>query len=229
MGIKDNMLTNFTVNIKQLALVLKIVYTLLCVFGLSGIANSAKLSEPLPSQGVILKYDIFYKGDKVGEHQMKAIPDGNLIRLEHSRNIEVKVAFITAFSESHKSTELWSKAVELQKLDAKTQLNGKEVDITGVNTPKGFSFTVDGNQQLAPVDVVTLDSYWVGNAPKRSSVIDVAGGKLLQTKSNTSPDGSVQLMGDKFNAKFIYQGDFLSVGELTQNGNTVVYKKVPGN
>ena len=160
---------------------------------------------------------------------MKAIPDGNLIRLEHSRNIEVKVAFITAFSESHKSTELWSKAVELQKLDAKTQLNGKEVDITGVNTPKGFSFTVDGNQQLAPVDVVTLDSYWVGNAPKRSSVIDVAGGKLLQTKSNTSPDGSVQLMGDKFNAKFIYQGDFLSVGELTQNGNTVVYKKVPGN
>ena len=160
---------------------------------------------------------------------MKAIPDGDLIHLEHSRNIEVKVAFITAFSESHKSTELWSKGVELQKLNAKTQINGKEVDISGANTPKGFSFTVDGNQQLAPLDVVTLDSYWVGNAPKRSSVIDVAGGKLLQTKSNTNPDGSVQLMGDKFNAKFIYQGDFLSVGELTQNGNTVVYKKTPGN
>jgi hypothetical protein len=223
------MLTNFTLNIKQLALVLKAVCTVICVFGFSGIVNSAKLSEPLPSQGVILKYDIFYKGDKVGEHQMKAIPEGDLIRLEHSRNIEVKVAFITAFSESHKSTELWSKGVELRKLDAKTQINGKEVDISGVNTPKGFSFTVDGNQQLAPVDVVTLDSYWVGNAPKRSSVIDVAGGKLLQTKSNINPDGSVQLMGDKFNAKFIYQGDFLSVGELTQNGNTVVYKKTSGN
>ena len=160
---------------------------------------------------------------------MKAIPDGDLIRLEHSRNIEVKVAFITAFSESHKSTELWSKSVELPKLDAKTHINGKEVDITGVNTPKGFSFTVDGNQQIAPLDVVTLDSYWVGNASKRSSVIDVAGGKLLQTKSKTNPDGSVQLMGEKFNAKFEYQEDFLSVGELTQNGNTVVYKKVSGN
>lgn len=159
---------------------------------------------------------------------MKAIPDGELIRLEHSRNIEVKVAFITAFSESHKSTEWWSKVVELQKLDAKTQINGKEVDISGVSTPKGFSFTVDGSQQLAPIDVVTLDSYWVGNAPKRSSVIDVSGGKLL-TKSNVNPDGSFQLIGDKFNAKFIYQGDFLSVGELTQNGNTVVYKKAPGN
>jgi hypothetical protein len=229
MGIKDNMLTNFTVNIKKLELVLKAICTLVCIFGFSGIANSAKLSEPLPPQGVILKYDIFYKGDKVGEHQMKAIPDGDLIRLEHSRNIEVRVAFITAFSESHKSTELWSKSVELKKLDAKTQINGKEVDITGANTPKGFSFTVDGNQQLAPIDVVTLDSYWVANAPKRSSVIDVAGGKLLQTKSITNPDGSVQLMGDKFNAKFTYQGDFLSVGELTQNGNTVVYKKTLGN
>lgn len=229
MGIKDNMLTNFTVNIKYLDLLLKTLCTIVCMFAFSGIANSAKLSEPLPPQGVILKYDIFYKGDKVGEHQMKAIPDGDLIRLEHSRNIEVKVAFITAFSESHKSTEWWSKDVELQRLNAKTQINSKEVDITGANTPKGFSFTVDGNQQLAPIDVVTLDSYWVANAPKRSSVIDVAGGKLLQTKSSTNPDGSVLLMGDKFNAKFAYQGDFLSVGELTQNGNTVVYKKISGN
>lgn len=199
------------------------------IFGFLGSSYAANLNEPLPPQGVTLKYDIFYKGDKVGEHQMKAIPDGDFIRLEHSRNIEVKVAFITAFSESHKSTEWWSKAVELQKLDAKTRLNGKEVDIAGVNTTKGFSFTIVGNQQIAPLDVVTLDSYWVGNAPKRSSVIDVAGGKLLHTKSNTNADGSVQLIGDKFNAKFDYQGDFLSVGELTQNGNTVVYKKVSGN
>lgn len=216
-------------NIKQLVFLQKAAYALVCIFGFIGIVNSAKLSEPLPSQGVILKYDIFYKGDKVGEHQMKAIPDGDLIRLEHSRNIEVRIAFITAFSESHKSTEWWNKSVELQKLDAKTQINGKEVDISGIKTPKGFSFTVDGNQQIAPLDVVTLDSYWVGNAPKRSSVIDVASGKLLQTTSKTNSDGLVELISEKFNAKFAYQGDYLSVGELTQNGNTVVYKKSPLN
>ena len=216
-------------NIKQLVFLLKSACTLVCIFGFTGIVNSAKLSEPLPAQGVILKYDIFYKGDKVGEHQMKAIPDGDLIRLEHRRNIEVRIAFITAFSESHQSTEWWSKEVVLQRLDAKTRINSKEVDISGTNTPKGFSFTVDGNQQLAPANVVTLDSYWVGNAPKRSSVIDVAGGTLFQTNTKTNPDGSVQLMGEKFNAKFTYQGDFLSIGELTQNGNTVVYKKISGN
>jgi hypothetical protein len=216
-------------NIKQLVCLLKSACTLVCIFGFTGIVNSAKLSEPLPAQGVILKYDIFYKGDKVGEHQMKAIPDGDLIRLEHRRNIEVRIAFITAFSESHQSTEWWSKEVVLQRLDAKTRINSKEVDISGTNTPKGFSFTVDGNQQLAPANVVTLDSYWVGNAPKRSSVIDVAGGTLFQTNTKTNPDGSVQLMGEKFNAKFTYQGDFLSIGELTQNGNTVVYKKISGN
>lgn len=208
---------------------IELILTLVCMLPLFRAANAVQLSEPLLPQGVILKYDIFYKGDKVGEHQMKAIPDGDLIRLEHSRNIEVKVAFITAFSESHKSIEWWNKSVELQKLDAKTHFNGKEVDISGVNSPKGFSFTVNGNQQLAPADVVTLDSYWVGNASKRSSVIDVASGKLLQTKSKTNTDGSIQLIGDKFSAKFDYQGDFLSVGELTQNGNTVVYKKISGN
>lgn len=192
-------------------------------------ANAVNLSEPLPAGGLVLKYDIYYKGGKVGEHQMKAVPEGELIRLEHSRKLEVRVAFITAFSESHQSTEWWNKSVQLQKLSAKTQVNGKELDISGANSPRGFVYVIDGVQQLAPADVVTLDSYWVGNAPKHSSVIDVAGGKLLQTSSKINPDGSIQLFGEKFNAKFAYQGDFLSVGELTQNGNTVVYKKVSGN
>jgi len=197
--------------------------------GFPFLASAVNLNEPLPVEGVVLKYDIFYKGDKVGRHQMKAMPDGDLIRLEHSRNIEVKVAFITTFSESHKSTELWSKSIELQKLNARTQINGKEIDISGQASLQGFLYVIDGVQSTAPTDLVTLDSYWVGNAPKRSSVMDVAGGKLLKTTSKTNPDGTIELSSDKFNAKFTYQGDFLSVGELTQNSNTVVYMKTSGN
>lgn len=197
--------------------------------GFSGLADAVNLNEPLSSEGVVLKYDIFYKGNKVGQHQIKAMPDGNLIRLEHSRNIEVKVAFITAISESHSSIELWSKSVELQKLNARTQINGKEIDITGQTSPQGFLYVIDGAQSTAPKDLVTLDSYWVGNAPKRSTVMDVAEGRLLKTNSKINPDGSVQLLSDKFNAKFTYRGDFLAIGELTQNGNTVVYKRILEN
>jgi hypothetical protein len=216
-------------NIFKHSLFLRLLLLVALTICFPSLASAVNLNEPLPSGGVVFKYDIFYKGDKVGQHQMRAIPDGDLIRLEHSRNIEVKVAFITAFSESHKSTELWSKSVELQKLNAKTQINGKEIAISGQNSPKGFIYVIDGVQSTAPVDLVTLDSYWVGNAPKRTTVMDVAGGKMLKTSSNTNSDGSISLVSDKFNAKFIYQGDFLAVGELTQNGNTVVYKIASGN
>lgn len=215
--------------ISKYSLFLRSLLFAVLTIGFPFLASAVNLNEPLPVEGVVLKYDIFYKGDKVGQHQMKAVPDGDLIRLEHSRNIEVKVAFITAFSESHKSTELWSKSVELQKLNAKTQINGKEIDISGQNSPQGFVYVIDGTQNTAPADLVTLDSYWVGNAPKRKTVMDVAGGKLLKTSSKTNPDGTIELLSDKFNAKFTYQGDFLTVGELTQNGNTVVYKKTSGN
>ncbi len=217
------------VSVKTYLFHLRAVCFIALSLGVAMVVSSANLNEPLPPQGVTLKYNIFYKGEKVGEHQMKAIPEGDLIRLEHSRNIEVKVAFITAFSESHRSIEWWNKEVQLQKLDAKTKINGKEIALSGSTSPKGFLLFVDGSEQLAPEDVVTLDSYWVANAPKRSSVIDVAGGKLLQTKSKANADGTIQLIGEKFNAKFAYQGDFLSIGELTQNGNTVVYKKVTGD
>jgi len=183
------------------------------------------LNEPLPPQGVVFKYDIFYKGDKVGEHQLKLVPDGDLIRLDHAREIDVKVMFVTAFTERHRSTEWWTKAPRLNKLNAKTQMNGKEVVMAGQVAPSGLLFKVGDQEEVAPLDAVTLDSYWVANAPKHPIVIDVSQGKILKTSSKTMSDGSIELDGDGFQGKFTYEGDFLSVGELTRNGNTVVYKK----
>ena len=104
-------------------------------------------------------------------------------------------------------------------------MNGKEVVMTGQVSPAGLLFKVGDQEELAPLDAVTLDSYWVANAPKHPVVIDVSQGKIINTSSKTLPDNSIELLGDGFKGKFTYEGDFLSVGELTRNGNTVVYKK----
>ncbi len=194
----------------------------------SSLATAIGLKDPLPATGVLLKYDILYKGEKVGEHLMKATPDGELVRLEHTRHIDVKVLFITAFTERHQSTEWWTKSVMLRKLEARNLVNGKEVDITGRALPDGFVFVVDGKEQKVPADAVTLDSYWVANAVKRSTVIDVANGKVFKTSSKILPNGSVELNAKDLVAKFAYQGDFMSRGELEQDGNTIVYQRISG-
>lgn len=186
------------------------------------------LKDTLPPNGVLLTYDILYKGEKVGEHQMRAVPEGELIRLEHRRRIDVKVLFITAFTERHQSTEWWTKNVMLRKLDAKSLINGKEVDMSGHSQPDGFVFVVDGKEHKVPANSVTLDSYWVGNAVKRTSVIDVANGKVLETTSEIFPNGNVELKAKDLNAKFTYQGDFMSRGELEQDGNTIIYLRTTG-
>lgn len=186
------------------------------------------LKETLPPYGILLKYDILYKGDKVGEHQMKAVLDGELIRLEHRRRIDVKVMFVTAFTERHQSTEWWSKNVMLKKIDAKSLINDKEVDMTGHSLPDGFVFVVNGKEYKVPANSVTLDSYWVGNAIKRSTVIDVANGKVLSTTSEIFPNGNVELKAKDLNAKFTYQGDFMLRGELEQDGNTIIYLRTAG-
>ena len=198
-------------------------------FFIVGGVHALDLKDPLPPEGAKFKYDIFYKGDKVGVHQLKAVPDGELIRLDHTREIDVKVMMITAFTEKHRSTEWWTKTPHLSKLNAKTQMNGKEVDMTGQISPQGLIFKVGDQEEMAPLDAVTLDSYWVSDAPRHPVVIDVSQGKLLKTTSKKLPDGSIELTGDGFQGKFTYEGDFLLVGELTRNGNTVVYKKSPGN
>lgn len=199
---------------------------LICAWAFSfGVAYALNLNEPLPPQGAVFKYDIFYKDEKVGEHRLKVVPEGDFIRLDHSREIDVKVMFISAFTEKHRSTEWWTKTPHLDKLNAKTQMNGKEVYMSGQISPKGLLFRVGDQEELAPLDAVTLDSYWVADAPRHSVVIDVSQGKLIKTTSKILPDGSIELTGDGFKGKFTYEGDFLSVGELSRNGNTVVYKK----
>ncbi len=201
---------------------------LICIWvSTFGVALALDLNQVLPPQGAVFKYDIFYKGDKVGEHQLKVVPDGDLIRLDHSRVIDVKVMFVSAFTERHQSTEWWTKTPLLNKLNAKTQVNGKEVDMAGQVAGNGLVFKVGDQQEMVPFDVVTLDSYWVASAPRHPVVIDVSQGKILKTTSKTLPDGSIELNGDDFQGKFTYEGDFLVVGELTRNGNTVVYKKFP--
>lgn len=201
---------------------------LICIWvSTFGVALALDLNQVLPPQGAVFKYDIFYKGDKVGEHQLKVVPDGDLIRLDHSRVIDVKVMFVSAFTERHQSTEWWTKTPLLNKLNAKTQVNGKEVDMAGQVAGNGLVFKVGDQQEMVPFDVVTLDSYWVASAPRHPVVIDVSQGKILKATSKTLPDGSIELNGDDFQGKFTYEGDFLVVGELTRNGNTVVYKKFP--
>ena len=148
------------------------------------------LKDALPPNGVLLKYDILYKDERVAEHQMKAIPEGDLVRLEHTRHIDVKVLFISAFTERHHSTAWWTKQVILKKLEARNLVNGREVLITGHAQPNGFVFIIDGKEQKVPADAVTLDSDWVAN--------------------------------------FTYQGDFMSRGELEQDGNTIIYQRTSG-
>lgn len=116
----------------------------------------------------------------------------------------------------------------LRKLQAKSLVNGKEVLMTGHALPDAFVFIVDGKEQKVPADSVTLDSYWVANAVKRSTVIDVANGKVFKTTSEILPNGNVDLKAKDLDAKFSYQGDFMSRGELEQDGNTIVYQRTSG-
>ncbi|WP_269460279.1 DUF6134 family protein [Polynucleobacter necessarius] len=187
------------------------------------------LRIPSRPRGLNLSTTSFTRAIRLGYISSKWCPDGELIRLDHTREIDVKVMMITAFTEKHRSTEWWTKTPHLSKLNAKTQMNGKEVDMTGQISPQGFVFKVGDQEEVAPFDAVTLASYWVADAPRHPVVIDVSQGKLLKTTSKKLPDGSIELTGDGFQGKFTYEGDFLLVGELTRNGNTVVYKKSPGN
>ena len=197
-------------------------------FTFSAMAKAIGLQDPLPPEGVTLKFDILYKGDKVGEHDLKVTPEGDLVKLEHSRHIDVKVMFVTAFTERYRSTEWWTQSVILKKLEAKASHNGKDIAMTGRAVADGFIFTVDGKEQKAPVDAVTLDSYWVANAVKRSAIIDVANAKVLRASVKILPNGNSEVTTNDLNAKFSYQGDFMSKGELTQGGNSIVYQRISG-
>jgi hypothetical protein len=215
----------------------------LLVGGLAGAVGCAfpQFAHPatafvLPTAAANRRFTVRYKGIGIGTHTVSYLSATGETRVKTDINLEVKVAFITAYAFSHRSEETW-RAGRLISLNSETVEHGEPLHVEGAATPQGFRVVSKGGPFTAAAATLTSNSLWTPAMLDQTTVIDAQRGGVIGVSARKLADEAVAIAGGQVQAtrySFItpyYAGsvwydksNMWVHGEFERDGSTVQYQ-----
>jgi hypothetical protein len=104
------------------------------------------------------RFEVFLNDKPIGYHSFSLDGDGSEQVLTTEASFDVKLLFITAFRYRHENTEIWRNGC-LNAIDARTNSNGKQLDVFG--ELRGEAFAVMHNGGIDTLnECVRSFAYW---------------------------------------------------------------------
>lgn len=147
-----------------------------------------------------IAFDVSRGDDPMGRHTIDFTQDGARTIVDVAIDLEVKIAFITAFRYTHRNREIWEDG-RLVQLDSTTDDDGTEY---GVQVRReGDQLRIQSNvhgEKLVAGDLLP-SSYWNVGTLQQTQLIDSAQGRILDIATETHGDSVLQLQGRTVVAK----------------------------
>ncbi len=125
-------------------------------------------------------FSVLLDGSKIGYHRFELTEDDGRRRLTSEAKFDVRFLFINAFRYRHTNTEVWSDGC-LERLEANTRANGKELAVSGLRAEDGFVVD-DGKQQSALDDCVMTFAYWNPEFLRQPRLLNPQSGEYLDVE-----------------------------------------------
>jgi hypothetical protein len=145
------------------------------------------LAWPAAAAPRTLEFDVMRDGAPIGTHRVTVEHDGAETRATIEIDMAVRLAFVTIYRYTHRSTELW-RAGKLVSLDARTDDNGTRTQVGARATEAGLTIEGSGGSYIAPAATVPT-SYWNPEKVMRSPLLDTQSGKLIDVSAMTLESG----------------------------------------
>ncbi|MEK0083219.1 DUF6134 family protein [Benzoatithermus flavus] len=139
------------------------------------VASAAIAAFPLRD----LRFDIYRKGEKIGEHGVRFSPAGDGRRAVTEVDLAVKVAFITAYRYAQTGEDVWRDDGVLVSTRIRTVDDGKETLVT--IAPEDGRLRVSGpkGDYALPFGAMTDINFWNEAITRQSRLIDSQTGELV--------------------------------------------------
>lgn len=125
-------------------------------------------------------FSVMLDGDKIGYHRFELIDEGDGRRLTSEARFDVRFLFVNAYRYRHSTTELWSDGC-LRDVDARTQANGKKMDVRG--TTIGDRLIIDAGEATHEIDdCVMTFAYWNPSFLHQPRLLNVQSGEYLDVQ-----------------------------------------------
>lgn len=122
-------------------------------------------------------FSVLLDGSKIGYHRFELTEDDGRRWLTSEAKFDVRFLFINAFRYRHTNTEVWSGGC-LERLEANTRANGKELVVSGLRAEGGFVVD-DGEARNALDDCVMTFAYWNPDFLRQPRLLNPQSGEYL--------------------------------------------------
>lgn len=141
-----------------------------------------------------IAFDVLRGDSPMGRHTLDFARDGDRTTVDIAIDLEVKVAFVTAFKYTHRNREVWE-GDRLVSLESETDDNGNAYAVTVSRAEDGLRLesNVHGTQTV-PADTVP-SSYWNTRTLEASQLLDTGQGRMLDVAVNPDGEAALRLRG----------------------------------
>lgn len=171
-------------------------------FAAAGLAGLLVLTAPalaaVPGNGRI-EFDVLRDGGTpMGSHSLRFEERGDELHVFIEIDLEVKLAFVTLFSYSHRNHEVW-KDGRLIAIDTETDDDGDSYFLRGAADAEGFRVETRDGVKILPADVLPT-SYWKRETVERQHLLDTQRGTLVEVATRPVREETISIDGTRIEA-----------------------------
>ena len=174
--------------------------------GFAGAINCAVPSVARAATAFVLqdaaanrRFSVRYKGIRIGTHTVSYSLATGQTRVNTEINLEVKVAFATAYAFSHRSEETW-RAGRLTSLTSDTVEHGEALHVEGATTPQGFRVVSKAGPFIASAATLTSNSVWTPAMLEQTTVVDAQRGGVIGVSARELAEEPIEISGGQVQA-----------------------------
>lgn len=127
---------------------------------------------------VPLRFRILRGGKQIGTHSVAFENAGSALRVATAIDLEVKIAFVSAFRFSHRGTERWE-GDRLVELKGATDENGERFEVTGRLAGERLQITAPNGTTLADPSAFTTNDLWNRKVLQSRTLVDAHHGGVV--------------------------------------------------
>lgn len=143
-----------------------------------------------------LRFRITRDGKPIGNHTITFQHSGNSLHVSTAIDLEVKIAFISAFHFSHRGEERWEDD-RLVALTGITDENGERYEVNGALAAGGLKVTAPNGSTVAPATTFTTNNLWNPSALRARNLVDAHHGGLVGIVGRMESEEEIAVAGKR--------------------------------
>ena len=181
-------------------------------------------------------FNVYLNDRKIGKHSFKVSESAGIKQVQSEANFKYTILLIPAYRYEHQAAERWSDECLLE-IDARTNANGKRIDVSGEQTGAGFRVVSGTSPAELPQCVMTF-AYWNPNFldqprllnPQTGEFVDVTveqlGNEMLEVRGQTVDATRFKVTANEIDLTLWYSQDdeWLALESIAKGGHIIRYE-----